>query len=165
MISRSVTSTRLIDVLNESRRLFRRASTGAPVRLLGVHAGGLQEVEEQMNLLDGERTQRWRKALEAVDRMRDKFGESGPARHGAQEQFPRAGTRESGEPTGKESEANLSYVRPANQQLLSRKALLRSVPALQHPQMVEPHRAELDDAGVSARNVALCRSAVQVPLQ
>jgi DNA polymerase-4 len=65
-----------IDVLNESRRLFRRAWTGAPVRLLGVHAGGLQEVEGQMNLLDGERTERWRKALEAVDRMRDKFGES-----------------------------------------------------------------------------------------
>jgi DNA polymerase-4 len=65
-----------IDVLNESRRLFRRAWTGAPVRLLGVHAGGLQDVEGQMNLLDGERTERWRKALEAVDRMRDKFGES-----------------------------------------------------------------------------------------
>ncbi len=65
-----------IDVLNESRRLFRRAWTGAPVRLLGVHAGGLQETEGQMNLLEGERTERWRKALEAVDRMRDKFGES-----------------------------------------------------------------------------------------
>ena len=29
-----------------------------------------------VNLLDGNRTERWRKALTAVDRMRDKFGES-----------------------------------------------------------------------------------------
>jgi DNA polymerase-4 len=32
-----------IDLINESRRLFRHAWTGAPVRLLGVHAGGFQE--------------------------------------------------------------------------------------------------------------------------
>jgi DNA polymerase-4 len=65
-----------IDLLNESRRLFRKAWTGAPVRLLGVHAGGLQEAEGQLNLLERERSERWRKALQAVDKMRDKFGET-----------------------------------------------------------------------------------------
>ncbi len=65
-----------IDILNESRLLFRRAWTGAPVRLLGVHAGGLQEAEGQLNLLESERSERWRKALQAVDKLRDKFGET-----------------------------------------------------------------------------------------
>jgi DNA polymerase-4 len=65
-----------IDVLNESRRLFRKAWTGEPVRLLGVHAGGLQGSEGQLNLLENERNERWRKALGAVDKIRDKFGES-----------------------------------------------------------------------------------------
>jgi DNA polymerase-4 len=65
-----------IDLLNESRQLFRRAWTGAPVRLLGVHAGGLQDAEGQLNLLEAEKAERWRKALGAVDRIRDKFGES-----------------------------------------------------------------------------------------
>jgi DNA polymerase-4 len=65
-----------IDILNESRLLFRRAWTGAPVRLLGVHAGGLQDAEGQLNLLESERSERWRKALQAVDKLRDKFGET-----------------------------------------------------------------------------------------
>ena len=64
-----------IDLLNESRRLFRHAWTGAPVRLLGVHAGGLQGLEGQLDLLEGEKAEKWRKALGAADRMRDKFGE------------------------------------------------------------------------------------------
>ena len=46
------------------------------VRLLGVHAGGLQGSEGQLNLLENERNERWRKALGAVDKIRDKFGES-----------------------------------------------------------------------------------------
>ena len=29
-----------------------------------------------MNLLESDKTDRWRKALEAADRLRDKFGES-----------------------------------------------------------------------------------------
>jgi DNA polymerase-4 len=33
-------------------------------------------VEGQLNLLESEKSERWRKALGAVDRMRDKFGES-----------------------------------------------------------------------------------------
>jgi DNA polymerase-4 len=64
-----------IELLEEVRQLFRKAWDGRPVRLLGVHAGSLEVDEGQLNLLDGGRTERWRKALTAADRMRDKFGE------------------------------------------------------------------------------------------
>ncbi|MGE5648090.1 MAG: DNA polymerase IV [Acidobacteriota bacterium] len=66
-----------IELLDIARLLFRRNwKPGAPVRLLGVHAGSLERSEGQMTLMDSDRTGRWRKALEAADRMRDKFGES-----------------------------------------------------------------------------------------
>ncbi len=64
-----------IELLEQVRELFRKAWDGRPVRLLGVHAGSLEVDEGQLNLLDGGRTERWRKALTAADRMRDKFGE------------------------------------------------------------------------------------------
>ena len=62
-------------MLEEVRDLFRKAWDGRPVRLLGVHAGSLKADEGQLNLLDGGRAERWRKALSAADRMRDKFGD------------------------------------------------------------------------------------------
>jgi len=49
---------------------------GAPVRLLGVNASSWAEGEEQMNLLGEDTHERWRRALAAADKMRDKFGES-----------------------------------------------------------------------------------------
>lgn len=65
------------ELLRESRTLFRRNwKPGAAVRLVGVHAGSLVAVEGQMNLLEEEQSGRWRKALGAVDRLRDRFGES-----------------------------------------------------------------------------------------
>lgn len=64
-----------IELLEEVRDLFRKAWDGRPVRLLGVHAGSLKADEGQLNLLDGGRAERWRKALSAADRMRDKFGD------------------------------------------------------------------------------------------
>ncbi|MGE5568089.1 MAG: DNA polymerase IV [Rhodospirillales bacterium] len=65
------------ELLRESRMLFRRNwKPGAAVRLVGVHAGSLVAVEGQMNLLEEEQSDRWRKALGAVDRLRDRFGES-----------------------------------------------------------------------------------------
>jgi DNA polymerase-4 len=66
-----------IELLDTVRLLFRQNwKPGAQVRLLGVHAGSLDTSEGQMNLLESGRSDRWRKALAAADRLRDKFGES-----------------------------------------------------------------------------------------
>src|SRR5208282_5264959 len=46
------------------------------VRLLGVQASSFEVQAEQINLLEGGRQQRWRDALAAADRLRDRFGES-----------------------------------------------------------------------------------------
>lgn len=65
------------ELVRESRLLFHTNwKPGALVRLLGVHAGSLVAVEGQMNLLEEEKSERWRKALGAADRLRDKFGDS-----------------------------------------------------------------------------------------
>jgi hypothetical protein len=41
-----------------------------------VRAGSLESAEGQLGPLESERQERWRKALEAVDKIRDRFGES-----------------------------------------------------------------------------------------
>ena len=65
-----------IDLLEESRKLFRdNWRAGVPVRLLGVQVSSLNDTHGQLSLLESERTERWRNALDAVDRLRDKFGE------------------------------------------------------------------------------------------
>jgi DNA polymerase-4 len=65
------------ELLDAARFLFRKNwKPGAAVRLLGVHAGSLESNEGQMSLLEEEKIGRWRKALDAADRLRDKFGES-----------------------------------------------------------------------------------------
>jgi DNA polymerase IV len=59
------------------RELFQTHWTqGSLVRLLGVHASSLEPYEGQMNLLEEEKSRRWRRALSAADRLRDKFGEA-----------------------------------------------------------------------------------------
>jgi DNA polymerase-4 len=63
------------EILGEVRRLFALNWTRQPVRLIGVHVSSLETVEGQLGLLAGEAAERWRKALAAVDRIRDKFGE------------------------------------------------------------------------------------------
>jgi len=56
--------------------LFRKAWDGnKPIRLLGVHAGGLQTVEGQMNLLEEANTARLREAFRSVDHIRGKYGD------------------------------------------------------------------------------------------
>ena len=57
------------------RALFHKAWTRKPIRLLGVYAQSLESGEGQTNLLDEAKTARWRKTLEAVDKMRDKYGD------------------------------------------------------------------------------------------
>jgi DNA polymerase-4 len=64
-----------VDVIEHSRLLFRRNWTGGPVRLLGVQVSGLEHTAGQMSLLEGEKVRKWRNALSAADRLRDKFGE------------------------------------------------------------------------------------------
>jgi len=46
------------------------------VRLLGVQASSFNSQPDQISLLEGNRQQRWKDALAAADRLRDKFGES-----------------------------------------------------------------------------------------
>jgi DNA polymerase IV len=65
------------ELLEEIRRLFRvNWRKGAPVRLLGVHVSSWAEGGAQMDLIDGERREKWSRALAAADKLRDKFGES-----------------------------------------------------------------------------------------
>jgi DNA polymerase-4 len=64
------------ELFEESRELFRRNwKPGAPVRLLGVHASGWADGEEQMDLLGEEQHQKWKQTMAAADRVRDKFGD------------------------------------------------------------------------------------------
>jgi DNA polymerase IV len=65
------------EILDEVRTLFRNhRRAGATVRLLGVHASGFGGTGEQLGLLEEDRHERWKQALAAADRMRDKFGDS-----------------------------------------------------------------------------------------
>ena len=64
------------EIFDEVRRLFRdHWKRGAVVRLLGVQASHLEAGEGQMPLLEAEQNEKWRQALSAADRLRDKFGE------------------------------------------------------------------------------------------
>jgi len=63
------------ELADAARALFHKAWSGKPIRLLGVYAQSLETGEGQTNLLDEAKTERWRKTLEAVDKMRDKYGD------------------------------------------------------------------------------------------
>jgi DNA polymerase IV len=66
-----------IEIFEQIRTLFRKNwRKGSEVRLLGVHASSFEEQAEQINLLEADRQQRWKQALSAADRLRDKYGES-----------------------------------------------------------------------------------------
>jgi len=65
------------ELFDEIRALFyANWRPGAAVRLLGVHASGWAEGDEQLDLIGGERHEKWKGALAAADKMRDKFGDS-----------------------------------------------------------------------------------------
>jgi DNA polymerase-4 len=65
------------EIFEQVRALFRKNwKQGRYVRLLGVQASSFEPQTEQINLLEGGRQQRWKDALVAADRLRDKFGES-----------------------------------------------------------------------------------------
>jgi DNA polymerase IV len=65
------------EIFEQARALFgKNWKPGREVRLLGVQASSFEGQAEQINLLEGGRQQRWKDALAAADRLRDKFGES-----------------------------------------------------------------------------------------
>ncbi len=65
------------EIFEQIRLLFRKNwKQGAQVRLLGVHASGFESQGGQRDLLDGDRRERWQKAMSAADKLRDRFGES-----------------------------------------------------------------------------------------
>jgi DNA polymerase IV len=65
------------EIFEQIRTLFRKNwQKGVPIRLLGVQASSFAEAAPQIDLLEGTRQQRWKDALAAADRLRDKFGES-----------------------------------------------------------------------------------------
>ena len=64
------------EIFNQVRALFRENwKAKEKVRLLGVHAAGLEPGEGQLNLLGEDKTKRWRDALSAIDHIRERFGE------------------------------------------------------------------------------------------
>ena len=65
-----------IDLIEHTRLLFHKNWTGSPIRLLGVQASGFVRLEGQLNLLEAEKTKRWRGALEAVHKLAGQFGDS-----------------------------------------------------------------------------------------
>jgi DNA polymerase IV len=65
------------ELFEQIRTLFRKNwRQGIQVRLLGVQASSFTARAAQIDLLDGHRQQRWKDALAAADKLRDKFGES-----------------------------------------------------------------------------------------
>ena len=65
------------EIFEQVRTLFRKNwKKGAQIRLLGVQTSSFTSQPDQINLLDGNRQQRWKDAMAAADCLRDKFGES-----------------------------------------------------------------------------------------
>ena len=64
------------ELASAARDLFHKAWKKKPIRLLGVYAQQLEASEGQANLLEEEKTDAWRKALGAVDKMRERYGDS-----------------------------------------------------------------------------------------
>jgi DNA polymerase IV len=64
------------ELATAARDLFRKNWSGKSIRLLGVYGQSLESGEGQTNLLGEDSTDKWRKALGAVDKIREKFGDT-----------------------------------------------------------------------------------------
>lgn len=65
------------EIFENIRALFRKNwNKGMQIRLLGVQASHFSSESPQIDLLDGNRQQRWKDALNAADKLRNKYGES-----------------------------------------------------------------------------------------
>ncbi len=58
------------------RENWRPSGAATAVRLLGVQVSHLTEEEPQPNLLTGAEDEKWRKALRAADKLKDRFGDN-----------------------------------------------------------------------------------------
>lgn len=64
------------ELLHAGRDLFRKNwKPGVKVRLIGLQSSSLDHSEGQLELIRGESNERWKKALNAADRLRDRFGD------------------------------------------------------------------------------------------
>jgi len=63
------------EISRAARELFHFHWKGGAIRLLGVYAQSLEAAEGQTNLIDDRETEKWRKTLAAVDKVREKFGD------------------------------------------------------------------------------------------
>jgi DNA polymerase-4 len=64
-----------IELFETARELLLESWNGGKIRLLGVYAGQFESHEGQLNLLDDGKADKWSKALQAADKLRDKYGE------------------------------------------------------------------------------------------
>jgi DNA polymerase IV len=65
------------EIFEQIRALFRKNwNQRVAIRLLGVQASSFTTAADQIDLLGDTRRERWKDALAAADRLRDKFGES-----------------------------------------------------------------------------------------
>jgi DNA polymerase-4 len=71
------TATQLdTEILVPIRDLWRKNwKAGRTVRLLGVQVSSLERGEGQLGLIDAGRHERWKHALTAADKLRDKYGD------------------------------------------------------------------------------------------
>ena len=68
------------EIFENIRTLFRsNRKPGSKIRLLGVQTSSFEAAQGQMDLLQSERASKWGKALAAMDRLRDKFGDDSVA--------------------------------------------------------------------------------------
>src|ERR1019366_8080502 len=69
-----------IDLIEHSRKLLNTNwDTRRAIRLIGIQTANFVHDQGQLDLMDGGRTERWRQALEAADKLRDRYGESAVA--------------------------------------------------------------------------------------
>src|SRR5579872_7026875 len=65
------------EIFEQIRNLFwKNWKKGSEIRLLGVQASHFTTQAAQIDLLEGNRQQRWKDALTVADKLRDRFGES-----------------------------------------------------------------------------------------
>ncbi len=65
------------EIFSAIARLFHdNWERGRAIRLLGVQTSNFEDRPEQMDLLEGDKKQKWARALSASDRLRDKYGDS-----------------------------------------------------------------------------------------